>query len=1433
MFCLNPNSYDGKILIERLGEKAAYHVNHLNNGHNLEYAPNGRRSMLFDGIIDYTGDYDRAIELKSRFYTKGFRDKYGDWLGNGSKLNKDVNGEPLLSDYIHILGNQVVAEAEPMRQVASDVRTPTEVARETYSPILNKLAESFNIPWQEDKNLDSAGAYVDGKVIVNFENITPDAPFHEYAHPIVLMIKNHDPSSYNRLVAEAQRYPDIVKEVKDSSPGLSRSELNDELVTHVIGLMAARDKSVTERKGIMSAIKHFLEAVARWFNDVLSPGRQLTREDISKMTLREIGFMMGTTTTRVDIGQIQQLYDKIKEEGKQMKRYGMDSVQVKVRDYEIVQGYRSVFGSWNVDVVKNPEENEGDYLVNIYNPIGTGGRKLLRTKAEAKKDDKPKYDHTAEPFIDELIKVLDDKISSLFSQISGKLPTAKRKNVSQNINYYRDLVDQFYSNATLELGVGVISTEMRKLERSVDKELNVGEIKSAIKMLNGFSTIDTYVNKFNRAGALLDNVEKIISSISALRARYQAKLLEQTKKEMIEEGAPESVANRMGENIDDIGEGSLQAIGSGFSRAATEQAGDWLIHRKAYQANEKSRMFEQELDRRVAKFNDNVDFLFDSKGELISRVNKEFIVKIRELRKQIAETTERTWEIRKENKEMERQLNVLLARPVPPVAELNALHAKMKLKQEEEQKIKAQGKSWNDYHRFMQQHFDYVLTEEKQKEWEEFKSEEASNFIKVNSYGKEVIDHDGWKRSLARNDPEQFKQYLAGTIKYPPKEASRWFTLVPKEGTLKKLYSSEYKAMSKEQKEFYDFFTDKFYEATVSIHNKPLYNNEDLNIDSAMSDFINMPDEKVREKMKYSTAVKEWLTDSLSVNEDLPDSGVQGVYSKRTNKQMKFKYVGEFINHKKDLKKQDVIKIMKKYYAAGIAYEYKKSAEDLLNATSEITFLANKLSKKNSGENKKDMFGKEKTTPETSKTYDRLRHITDDYLYGAASVKGEDGVVTAFGKKLSVSKMADLLTDFTRLRQMGLNPLSGLSNLIMGTANNWTYAKREEFFSEGDLRRAYAKMGGNAFHSITGGLADGGAEAEKIRLLAEKFGVNSHNTMESTNLASQVMKKAFVFQEHGEFINHMAVVIATLSSGKLGEIRDRAGAVRSMYDVFKVKDKAIVLDAENFDLDKLGIDEKRIFNIVQGISKVNKEIHGDYDPLNKMYAKRSTIGRMLATFRTWLPQAIMQRFGSERVDVQLSEMMGKEVIREGRYVSLYKALGKKGAANIVFSLAKGMIPFVDGRIKPTETMNDTHVANINQTLSEVRLLLLLLILIRLMGKMKDDDEPEEEQTVYNFFYNLTTRTENELSFFYYPTNGTKFFKDIIPALDSVNQTFKTLGAGVNKVIDSEHDIYQRGFRKGTSKFWKELQILTPGFKQIQNVWSVVSQQYNSNAYTKK
>ncbi len=1435
VFCLVPSHWTNKRLIDDFGEKTAYHIVHLNKGHDLTKAPNGEGSLLYDELGEMFG-YEHALRNKAFFYTTDFRKKYGNWIEKEGDITLDKNGEPKLQDFLGLMG-----KAEALNKTRWTYRQepqfidPTarnyDSSKKSYSPILNKLSEQLNIPWEEANLNGEPAAYQDGKVLVDFNSITADSPFHEFMHPILLLMEVNNSKDLDRLVREALTDKKIVAKVDARYPNIEKTsrEYRMELVATAVGEYAVKAAETVEAKGMLAAIKEFFQNFFKMMRNLMISDYSISVDNLSKLNLKEIGFLMGVKMPKLMPTEAQQLYDEIRQ-----------NAAIKKKDYVILKDlsrfnleYLQDRLGWNaVEIVDYPSNENGKpgYDVRIYSPLTTKGERLYRRK------EKETITPTDNKFFNNLILAVNEKANAKENELKSALSSQARHKTRIEAKYFRNLVNDIARFKTLDQALNVMQKEISKMNIRISRPQNLDDISSSLKLLNSFKKITESYGKDNTDPDIYNSIKDLNTAADRLYHRYAEKFTGQFKQEYLDKGGHQTVADSLVESIRDINALSLQTIGSSFGQNAIEQAVDHIIRLDAHEQNQKRREFMNELYNKLEAIGgDKADLSWMVEGDgIMLKTNPEFFKKQEEIRKLIIETSKATYELSKEIKTLEAQAIELQAEG--KYREAVELEGKMREIKNKISELRRQGYTWDGYHKFMMQYFTYEMDDNKAAHFEEDMEILKEMYYYENQDGKLVLDKEAFQKAVESYNPLMFQDYLNGDLKYP-NQGWKYFKLVPKADTETKLLNPKYAGLSDAQKAFYDFFVEKFAEASNNIYDQ--YMDDDMSHDALVRNFMSNLTE-INERIGMLDSAKKWLGDLIPERDGAEELDIHGVYTGMNRKSIKFTPISAFLKTGVKMENQNILSAFEKFYDAGIASKYKSRVASLLESGKELAATMKRLDFDADGKMKTDLFGNPATISGRTKVSQRLEHIIEDYLTKDVY---EDmfGNIKIAGKKLTGERIIDMVNDFTRFRQLGLNPFSGISNLMMGAANNWTYSKRNEFFTESELRDAYFKLKNNTLRYVTYNQVGSNDESLKIKLLAEQMGI-TRQLLEKKY--GNVLDKAFTFQESGEFINQMASALAIMANertkealvGKGNKLVDRTGKEREILDLFKVDGQLLVLDGETFDLDALGINESKILTMSDAIMKVNKEIHGDYDQLNKMFLKRNALGRAAATFRTWLPQAMMQRFGKERSDYQLSAFYGEDIKRKGRYVSLVdvvKEKGWKGSFNMMGTFVTGFVPFVDGKISDELGLGKLDAANLNQTLSELRLFTNIFIATMVMGKVSDEDEELEDNSAFNFLYNMTARYENELSTFYYPTASYKLFKDAIPAFDTLEQLGDVLTATKRKIFEPEKDIYERGFRKGTSKLSKEIQLLLPVSKQIQNIWSTLNIQYEKTAYNNK
>ncbi len=91
MSCPNKNSKEFKQMVEALGEDLTYYLIDKNNGNPIQFAPNGKESVLYDTFLKELGDETKALQAKAKVYNNEFTNWFGDWVNvNNFELSSDI-----------------------------------------------------------------------------------------------------------------------------------------------------------------------------------------------------------------------------------------------------------------------------------------------------------------------------------------------------------------------------------------------------------------------------------------------------------------------------------------------------------------------------------------------------------------------------------------------------------------------------------------------------------------------------------------------------------------------------------------------------------------------------------------------------------------------------------------------------------------------------------------------------------------------------------------------------------------------------------------------------------------------------------------------------------------------------------------------------------------------------------------------------------------------------------------------------------------------------------------------------------------------------------------------------------------------------------------------------------------------------------------------
>lgn len=256
--------------------------------------------------------------------------------------------------------------------IAPNSKPDGKLSIDTLRDVTEQLSKLYGIEvvYENNPNADYAGEYHKGKITINEAYLAqyPDAPWHEFAHPIVDTIETSNPRLFDALTEEVlSSHKDVVSELLHNpdytDDGKTLNQFGTkEAITKVIGVLAMnsfKDKLSEPQKSL-------LRRVLAWLGNFLSRmgGRAI---DISKanpqMSLRDIANILGTTTksVRLDIQDGPAQYRRLDNfDASSFKAMGYSDTQVKILE-NIRKGMATVGDPIEVNLKDAPKDIQRMY----------------------------------------------------------------------------------------------------------------------------------------------------------------------------------------------------------------------------------------------------------------------------------------------------------------------------------------------------------------------------------------------------------------------------------------------------------------------------------------------------------------------------------------------------------------------------------------------------------------------------------------------------------------------------------------------------------------------------------------------------------------------------------------------------------------------------------------------------------------------------------------------------------------------------------------------------------------------------------------------------------------------------------------------------------------------------------------------------------------
>jgi len=293
------------------------------------------------------------------------------------------------------------------------------------------------------------------------------------------------------------------------------------------------------------------------------------------------------------------------------------------------------------------------------------------------------------------------------------------------------------------------------------------------------------------------------------------------------------------------------------------------------------------------------------------------------------------------------------------------------------------------------------------------------------------------------------------------------------------------------------------------------------------------------------------------------------------------------------------------------------------------------------------LVGRTIYTKEERKELNQINKLLSNKDIDEAEAKKLNKIKEGLGKVRSATAAIDNLLAWIRTLRLGYNLSSMTTNFMEGMTSNLIIGSSNQYFDPNELFYGYGVVKGSFIKNLTfgkkvtiGGVTISGttASAKKNRVLMDKFNVimDSKNELQKSSVRTTASRLEFLDPHAGnqrvEFINQSPLMIAMLRTSKIKGID---GTESSVWDAYNSDGelKPNFRTEENINnWENLSGEQYLIFK--QKLNKVIVLAHGNYDQLRGMMAKSNSAGKAFMMFKTWLPNAIYQRFAVEQDDIQ-------------------------------------------------------------------------------------------------------------------------------------------------------------------------------------------------------
>ena len=655
-----------------------------------------------------------------------------------------------------------------------------------------------------------------------------------------------------------------------------------------------------------------------------------------------------------------------------------------------------------------------------------------------------------------------------------------------------------------------------------------------------------------------------------------------------------------------------------------------------------------------------------------------------------------------------------------------------------------------------------------------------------------------------------------------------------------KYYDSKYKAINNDPqlKKFHDFYTETMKDLMKLLPEGLVATLPENFFPYAKRGFIEQVQSEGISSI-FTTMNKGALADYFfNIDQELtldPQLETRGARDPNTGELLKNIPV-RMLRGQADEKSYDIRKVMKMFTAMSVAYDFKSQVEDKILLLQRLLREADEIQLDSKGDPMYKKIQKRLRQDTRSGALENVnaavKYAIDSNLYGVNKDSIEQGVV--FSKQVadikrrfeslkdsyqageiddsvyleekgkldeemeklgtkpkSLKKPLERLIEYTQLKGLGWNLMSGVNNLSFGTIANYVHAAGNEDYTNAQLHKAYALCMMNALNPAS----------SKVYNLASKYGIlfeqlDAHYGKErKTKFNFLGAVDPFFLQTSTEYMNQIAPFIAKMFNTP---IDNKGNTLYDMYD----NDGNIKPEFKNIEQDwttKLDADTENKFTAFRDATiEMNKLNHGNYDPNSALAIKRNIWGRIGTQFRTWAFEGFNTRWGEKVYNAQLGRFT------EGRYRA-YRDVGAYGTAKMVLQTILNTLTLGYGVSEESlrgDIKDDLTFANMRKNMAGIKFYGSVMAVGAFFKALAEGEDEDEAKKTYVLIINSLYRLEQDAEFYASPGTTFEVLRNPAPIMKTITDFTKAVYATGDYVIDKDKYIDSR--RDPLSKKWMKV-----------------------------